>query len=73
MTVLPSRSIEQRYFCEQLRRVSDSIENVDVLTTLICEQLLVQLLSRSRDEQQPQQSRHWTVTESSFEFRIMIQ
>ena len=55
LNVILSRSTEQRRFCEQLRRVSDSVANADPLTTLICQKLIVKLLTGSGDEQQQSQ------------------
>ena len=55
LNVILSRSTEQRGFCEQLRRVSDSVANVDPVITLICHKLIVKLLTGSGDEQQQSQ------------------
>ena len=55
LNVILSRSTEQRRFCEQLRCVSDSVANADPLTTLICQKLIVKLLTGSGDEQQQSQ------------------
>jgi len=49
------KSTQQQHFCEQLRLVSDSTANIDILTTLICHKLIVKLLTGSDDQQQSQQ------------------
>ncbi|CAF5089981.1 unnamed protein product, partial [Rotaria sp. Silwood1] len=54
LNIILMKSTQQRHFCEQLRLVSDSITNIDILTTLICHKLIVKLLTGS-DEQQQQQ------------------
>ncbi|UJR09222.1 hypothetical protein I4U23_013469 [Adineta vaga] len=53
--ILISNSPEQRNFCAQLRLVADSIANSDVLTTLICQKLIVKILTGGDDQQQSQQ------------------
>ncbi|CAF3559250.1 unnamed protein product [Rotaria sp. Silwood1] len=55
LNIILMKSTQQRHFCEQLRLVSDSIANIDILTTLICHKLIVKLLTGS-DEQQQQLS-----------------
>ena len=52
---LMSRAIKQRRFCDQLRRLLDSITNIDMVTTMICLKLIVKLLTGSGDEQQQSQ------------------
>ncbi|CAF1306552.1 unnamed protein product [Rotaria sordida] len=54
LSIILMKSTQQRHFCEQLRIVSDSIANIDILTTLICHKLIVKLLT-GNDEQQSQQ------------------
>jgi hypothetical protein len=49
-----SKSTQQRQFCEQLRLISDSIANIDILTTIICQKLIVKTLIGSDDQQQSQ-------------------
>lgn len=51
ITIL-TQSTQQRHFCEQLRLVSDSIANVDILTTVFCHKLIVKVLTGSDDQQQ---------------------
>lgn len=49
-----NRSNEQRSFCHELRNVSDSIGQSDLLTTLICQKLIVKILTGSSDDQSTQ-------------------
>jgi hypothetical protein len=50
-----TKSTQQRHFCEQLHRVSDSVANIDLLIPLICLKLIVKVLTGTDDQQQSQQ------------------
>jgi hypothetical protein len=47
-----TKSTQKKYFCEQLHLISDSIANIDMVTTVICHKLIVKLLTGSDDQQQ---------------------
>jgi hypothetical protein len=49
-----TQSTQQRQFCEQLRLISDSIANTDILITVICQKLIVKILTGNDDQQQSQ-------------------
>jgi len=51
ITIL-TKSTQQRYFCEQLHLISDSIATIDMVTTVICHKLIVKLLTGNDDQQQ---------------------
>jgi hypothetical protein len=48
-----TNSPEQRYCCEQLHQISDSIANIDIVLTLICHKLIARLITGG-DEQSSQ-------------------
>ncbi|CAF3996985.1 unnamed protein product [Rotaria sp. Silwood2] len=55
LKIILMKSTQQRYFCEQLRLVCDSIANTDIVTTLICHKLIVKLLTGCDEQQQESQ------------------
>jgi hypothetical protein len=52
LNTILTNSNQQRYFCEQLRLVSDSIANIDIVITFICHKVIVKLLTGSDDQEQ---------------------
>ncbi|CAF1429846.1 unnamed protein product [Adineta steineri] len=52
LSTILSKSTERRHFCEQLRLVTDSIANSDIVTTMFCQKLIVKILTGSDDQQQ---------------------
>lgn len=52
LITLVTTSPQLRHFCEQLRCISDSISNTDIVTTLICQKLIIKLITGSDEQQQ---------------------
>lgn len=53
-TSLP-QSIHLRHFCEQIHQISDSIAQIDIVLTLICQKLLVRFIAGGDESHQSQQ------------------
>ena len=51
MTLLP-QSIHLRHFCEQVHPICDSIAQIDIVLTLICQKLIVKSITGGDDPQQ---------------------
>jgi hypothetical protein len=54
LIALVSQSTGARQFCHRLRLVSDGIGNTDMLMTLICQKIIVKLITGASDDQQSQ-------------------